>query len=440
MEFKGFAEAKAYLELLIPKDNKLTFGLERIRALLGLMGNPQSAYPTIHVGGTAGKGSTSMIIAGILQQAGYSVGLHVSPHLEDIREREQVNGKIMSKTDFLNLVNYIKPYLEQTAERYPYGMPTYFEAMLALAFEHFRKSGVDIAVIEVGLGGRLDGTNVITPKVAVLTNVGLDHTEILGNTVEKIANDKVGIFKEGIELVSGVMQPSVITIVENQAKKMNCRLDLLGRQISYTRLPSASGMTAFDLRLGSSAYKNLVMPILGGYQIANAALAIDAVLKLNRQGFRIGEKEIRATLQKMKLPGRFEIVNTKPVVILDGAHNPMKISALAKALEEYYPNKCINFVFAVKSDKNTAEMLRVLSKIANKFYFTKFEAVTDFGQNMSKNPDELLSLTTSKCEAFKDSAEAYKKAISEAEAADVICITGSLYLVGELRTMILNKK
>ncbi len=262
------------------------------------MGNPQSSYPTVHVGGTAGKGSTSTFIAGILQQSGYKVGLHVSPHLEDIREREQVNGNIMTKVRFVTLVKYIKPFIEQTAMMYPYGLPTYFEAMLALAFEHFRNENVDIAVIEVGLGGRLDGTNVITPKVAVLTNVGLDHTEILGNTVEKIASDKVGIFKENIDLVSGVTQPSVITIVENQAQKMHCRLDLLDKQIFYIKLRSDGGNTAFDFRFGNLIYKNLVMPVLGEYQIANAALAIAAVLKLNKNGFNISENNIRSALRK----------------------------------------------------------------------------------------------------------------------------------------------
>ena len=436
MKPNNFLSAQKYLESLIPSEKRHVLGLERIRALLKLMGNPQDSYPTVHVGGTAGKGSTSTIIAGILQQAGYKTGLHVSPHLEDIREREMVDGHIMTKANFVRLVNYIRPYVEQTESQYPYGVPTYFEALLALTFKHFKDMRVDVAVIEVGLGGRLDGTNVITPKVAVLTNVGLDHTEILGKTVEKIASDKVGIFKEGIDVVSGVTQPTVIKIVEDAARRLNCSLDLLGWQFAYTTRRSEAAESVFDLKLGDGTYTNLKMSVLGEHQAANASLAIDAALKLNRHGFKISEKDVRSALKSVKIPGRFEIVRKRPTVILDGAHNQMKTDALASTLKEYCHNRRVNFVFAVKKDKDAAGMLRTLSKMAGKFYFTKFDSVTDFGDRMSHDPRDLAHMTDCKHEVLEDPYAAYRKALSETGRDGVVCVTGSLYLVGNLRSRI----
>ncbi len=443
MEIENFSQAKAYAESLIPKNlakdiTKSAVGLNRIRALLEVMGNPQDAYPTIHVGGTAGKGSTATMIAAILQQSGYKVGLHLSPHLQDIRERAQVNGKLVSKADFVKEVKAVRRQVERTAREHPYGTPTYFEMLIALAFEHFKRRKVDVAVIEVGLGGTFDGTNVIKPKVAVLTNVGLDHTEILGNTIEEIARDKAGIFKRSIDVMSGVTQPSVVKIVRKKARDQKVRLDLLGVGTVYRIKENSTKGTVFDFRSGEAAYRNVSTRMIGRHQARNAALAIGAVLKMKRCGFEVSESDIRRALAMVNVPGRFEICTTRPIVILDGAHNPMKIETLVQTLNENYKGKRISVLFAAKKDKKVEEMLARLSEITSRFYFTRFEATTDFGRRMSYDPAELAVLTKVESETFDRASEAYEKALSAMGKKEILCVTGSLYLVGELRSLILR--
>jgi dihydrofolate synthase / folylpolyglutamate synthase len=444
LEIKTFQEATTYLQSLIYLNEKTSppysqVGLKRMQALMKEMGNPQDSYPTVHVGGTAGKGSTSTMIAAILEEAGYKTGLHVSPHLEDIRERSQVNGMLMPKGEFVSLTNYVKSYIDIVGKKHPYGSPTYFEALVAITLEHFKREKVEIGVIEVGLGGKLDGTNIITPKVAVLTNVGLDHTEILGNTVEKIAQDKSRIFKRGIRVVSGVTQPSVIKIVEAAAKEMGCKLDLLGNEIKFTIGKGTSQRSSFDISYLGKNHKNVLLSALGDHQVRNAALAIAASLNLNGFGFKIKDSDIRDALASITIPGRFEVTGKNPAVVFDGAHNPMKMEALAKTLEQIYPGKKINFVFAAKKGKDVEEMLKPLLKISDKFYLTKFNATTDFGNMMSIEPEELKKLVGGESLCYEDGTIAYRSALRGTPKDGVLCITGSLYLVGELRNYAVAK-
>lgn len=442
MVIKTFAKAKEYLESRIPvgvPDSNI-YGLERIRLLLEVMRNPQDAYPTVHVGGTAGKGSTCTVLSHILNCAGYRVGLHVSPHIQDIREREQVNGRLVSEDKFVKLTNYVKQCSEEVANNSGYGMPTYFEMLVAMSFQHFKDEKVDIAVIEVGLGGRLDGTNVINPKVAIITNVGLDHMEILGNTVESIASEKTGIIKEGIDVVSGVSAPSVVRIVKNRAKTMHCRLDLLYKDISYTIREHSTGRSVFDINVRGINFEKLDTGLLGEHQMQNIALAVDAALMLGEHGFVIKEQDIRTAIRTSAVPGRFETLAYSPRIILDGAHNQMKAHALVSTLKEYCKGMHIRVVFAAKKDKRAGEIISELSEITDKFYFTQFGVATDFGKRMAYSPQSLAAFATSDFEVFDKPGRALERAIQESGKSDVICITGSLYLVGELRSYMLEKK
>jgi dihydrofolate synthase/folylpolyglutamate synthase len=414
--------------------------LERMRALLGAMDNPQDAYPIIHIGGTAGKGSTATIAAKILQTAGYKTGLHTSPHLEDIRERAIVNGVLMDEAEFVRLTKIVKEAADRVSAEYSYGAPTYFESLVALSFQHFKDEMVDVAVVEVGLGGKLDATNIVKSKVAVLTNVGLDHTEILGDTVEKIAADKVCIFKEGTDVVSGVTQPSVIRIVEDKAAEMNCRLDLLGRDIKYFPGDQSFPKNMFDLEIRGRHYDGMVTGLIGEYQIRNSALAIDAVSKMEQFGFAVSDDAVRNALLDVVVPGRFEIIGSNPTIILDGAHNEMKMKAFIEALEGMRNGNRLRVVFAAKRDKDVKTMISILSEVADKFYFTKFQAVTDFGKRMSFDPLELQKACATSSAVIDDAVDAYKMAFAEAGKDDIICITGSLYLVGEIRSAIVNAR
>jgi len=438
----NYRGAMAYLESLMERDRDKDkhAGLARMWALLNAMGNPQEAYSTVHIGGTAGKGSTAMILAAILKNSGYKTGLHVSPHLEDARERMQVNGKFIPVEMFVELVNYIMPFIEKVHDELGYGWPSYFEALIALTFECFKREKVDVAVIEVGMGGEYDGTNVISPLVTVLTNVGLDHTEYLGNTVEKIAREKVGIFKQGIDVMSGVSKPSVVRIAKAKAKKSICRLYLLDREIKWKLVKYGNSTMIFDFQFDREALKHLALSASGEYQIRNASLSVAAALSLRKHNFKISESSIRRALGNIHLPGRFEIVGRKPTVILDGAHNPMKMEALVSTLVHNYKNKKIKVVFASKKGKNVGEMLSTIGKVADTFYFTKFQATTDFGKNMSHDPSELQRHTKVRSLLFDNASEAYRKALEEAGKTDTICVTGSLYLVGELRSQINRRR
>lgn len=425
MAVTTFAGAIDYLESLKPETgSRLYIGtLERIEDLLHRLGNPHHGTNFVHVGGTAGKGSTCYMIAAMLQEAGYKTGLHVSPHIEDVRERLQINGQFIAEDRFVTYVNQLMPVVDDMRVSSPHGAPSYFEALLAITFQYFKDEKVDIAVVEVGMGGTLDGTNVITPKVAVLTNVGLDHTQFLGNTVEKIAQDKVGIFKKGIDVVSGVTQPSVRAIVRAKTNELGCRLQLLGEN--------------FD--------EKIPIDIPVPYQRKNAVLAIVAVRALQKHGFTVSDEAMRVALTSIKIPGRFELLtaltsNLEPrTLLLDGAHNPDKVLALREALETIYPKQKIRFVFAAKKDKNIAEMIRILEPIAKKFYFTQFLQSTDFGKNFSLEAKGLQGYTTIDAQVYDSSKRTYQAALEESSSDDIVCITGSLYLVGELRSFLLDK-
>ena len=249
-----------------------------------------------------------------------------------------------------------------------------------------------------------------------------------------LAGDTFALVLMGIDVISGVTQESVIEIVRNKAKEMNCSLDLLGREIGYKILDSGQSGTVFDLKLGKAKYEKIELSAIGEHQVRNSALAVDAMSKLSGRGFEIKEDEIRNALRTINIPGRFEVVGKRPLVILDGAHNVMKVNALVATLRQLYKGKTMRFVFAAKKDKKVAEMLELLSPLALKFYFCKFEATTDFGNKMSISPGDIAGFTSVESEVFDNAVPAYKRALSEAGADDIVCVTGSLYLVGELRT------
>lgn len=534
---RTFDEAVKFLEKYIPtplKKHPGKLGLERMEMLVEFLGNPQLSYPTIHVGGTSGKGSTSTIIASILSQK-YKVGLHTSPHLVKITERIKIfspNWKIsplpnfsdahhdfdfgsfgpsiqalqkhslsgrvrpakpalpegrlatsdISDADFINLTDYIRPFIKKL-EISELGAPSYFEIVTAMAFEYFRKAKVDIAVIEVGMGGTYDATNVIKPLIAVLTNVGLDHTEILGDTVEKIASDKVGIIKERIRAVSGVRQKSVVNIVESRIKNQESSLSLLNRDFSYTIKSVTKKGSVFDY-YGENVIKDLKLRLLGEFQVVNAALAIRTVELVNQSFIsslpnfsdtqphfdfessgpsisalgkhnfssrgqspkpvlpagRLAISDIRTGFERAYIPGRMEIIGRKPLVILDGAHNPDKIRALVRSMRTIFPSKKTTAVVAIKNDKNARSMLEILLSICKKAVFTRFKINADTGVIESYNHKMLYSKVkqlgyTIETSIVDDPSEALKVAVAQAGKDDVIIVTGSLYLVGQVKKL-----
>ena len=427
------AEAVKFLENYIPAPEKKypgDLGLKRMQKLVELLGNPQLKYKTIHVGGTSGKGSTATMIASILGQK-YKTGLHTSPHLERINERIKI-GNDISDEEFIGLLNEIKTTIWKM-EKSELGPPSYFEIVTAMAFLYFEKRKTDFAVIEVGLGGRFDATNVIKPIVSVITNIGLDHTEILGETVEEIAQDKAGIIKRGIKVVVGTDQPSVKKIILQKSLKENAKVFLMNRDFKIDTRKISSDGSVFHY-IGKNNYYNLRINLLGRHQIDNAAVAI----KVTEAVGGLTESDIRSGLTKAKIAGRLEIISQKPLIILDGAHNPDKMKALVGAIQEIWPERKVIVVLAIKNDKNATEMIDILKPLAQKFILTGYRVVMDQGEIVSYDTDDLAALMGQKRKVIiiNDPLKAYDEAVNKTAGKDLILATGSLYLLGLIQKKI----
>jgi dihydrofolate synthase / folylpolyglutamate synthase len=476
MIISEFTKALSYLEQFIPDPkNKLVgnIGFDRMKELCRHLGNPEISYPIIHVGGTSGKGSTSTFIASILGTK-YKTGLYTSPHLIRVNERIKIinKGKAIrvkgikysvdiSDEEFVEILNYIIPFIEKM-KGMELGPPSYFEIITAMSFLYFKLQKVDIAVIEVGMGGKYDATNVVKPEVAVITNIGFDHMEFLGNTVEKIAEEKAGIIKQGIQVVSGVKQKDIIKVIESRiptsprlppssrlrrtsrgaGTNHESRLSLLGRDFKHVVLSINEKGSSFHYS-GDKIFKNLKIGMVGKHQVENASIALRAIEISNFQ-FPISNFNIRNGLRSAFIPGRFEIVNQKPLVILDGAHNPDKIRALVNTIQTVFPGKRATVIIAIKNDKNAKEMISAVMPITKKLIFTKYIINNDLGKINSYNPSDLSKIVKSIDkriipEIIKNPIEAVKTAITGSDKRDIILVTGSLYLIGEIKKHYENK-
>jgi dihydrofolate synthase/folylpolyglutamate synthase len=367
--------------------------------------------------------------------------LHTSPHLVKVTERIMINGKEIAEDEFIKLAESIKPVIEK-AGKTNLGNPTYFEIITALAFLFFARKKVDIAVIEVGMGGRFDATNVIKPKIAVLTNVGLDHTEILGDTVEKITRDKVGIIKQGIRIVSGVKQPNVITIVTKSCRENRASLSLAGRDFKYRIKNTGVTGSTFDY-IGVNSYNDLKLSLLGKHQIENASLAIRSVEELvNNEIVKLPSENIRRGLIKAYIPGRMEIISQRPLIILDGAHNGDKAKALADSVRSIFPKRKIILVLSIKKGKIIEDIIKHLVPISEEIVLTGYKTKTDLGETKSYQPEKLMQLIKKKDKikkitVIKDPTRAINCAKTKANNSNLILVTGSLYLIGEVKKILI---
>jgi len=396
-------------------------GLERIRAALLNWGNPQYTFPSIHIGGTNGKGSIAAILANILREAGYSVGVYTSPHLNSIRERIQINGVPISKSDFAELADEIRKKNKESL--------SYFEFLTLLAFIYFAHKNLDIAVIEVGVGGKWDATNVVSPKVAIISNVSLEHEAFLGNTLKKIALEKAGIIKPGIPLITASRKLSVISIFKDICTTYNAPIYLIGKDIDYRYKK-----WTFDYLGLRREIKGLRLNLIGRHQVINATVALGA-LELISKDFYVDEVHIRNGLRSVFWPGRFEIIKTRPLIILDGAHNPAAAHALKRALISFKLSDLI-LVLGIMKDKDLKGIVRNIAPLANMII------VTAPNTPRAAQPEVLLKIVkqyNKNAIAISSIPNAIGKAMDLARSKGAMLITGSLYTVGEARALLNGK-
>jgi dihydrofolate synthase / folylpolyglutamate synthase len=433
-----------------------TLKLARMRELLSRLGNPHHRYPVVHVAGTKGKGSTSAMIASILCAAGYRTGLYTSPHLEQVEERMTVDGCPSSGEEFAGLIARVKAVVDamdrRTGTNGGYEQETtYFEITTAAAMLHFAERRVDVAVLEVGLGGRLDSTNVCRPEVSVITSISFDHMRQLGNTLAAIAGEKAGIIKPGIPVVSGVVNEEPAEVIRARAQRLDCPYFEIGRdfQLAYRgiELVSLSEPARLVTRLDYSepsgnADKELTgleTGLLGRHQAANAAVAIATVRRLQQRGWAVSSAAVREGLARARVPARTEVVQRRPIVVIDAAHNVASIQALVDLLDEAFPEvRSRILIFATSRDKDLAGMLRcllpkftsvILTRYLNNPRYVEPAEVKELADEIAAG-DRGLS-----CQILVEACPAAAWSAAEALATDddLICVSGSFFLAAEIR-------
>ncbi|MEE9911898.1 MAG: bifunctional folylpolyglutamate synthase/dihydrofolate synthase [Deltaproteobacteria bacterium] len=394
------------------------FGLGAITGLLAGFGNPQNDYRSILIGGTNGKGSTAAMTAAILVQAGYKVGLYTSPHLVDVRERIVINGKKIPLSTFSRILSEI--------QRQP-GLPvTYFEVLTAAAFIYFQREQVDIAVLEVGLGGRLDATNVCRPLVSIITNIGLEHTAYLGRTLTEIACEKAGIIKPAGVCITGATQQKVVRTLAAVCGQRASDLYRLG--VDFKLIRRANGLV--DYRGTARRLSGLELSLPGGHQAINAALALAAVEIAEKNGFRIDEAAIRDGLKKTHWEARMEILGTRPLFLLDGAHNPSGIRVLRRALQKDFSWRRLILIFAALADKDYRRMLRQIAPLAT---VTILPPLATGRAVPARQMARVMKDLGYRAVMTRSVEQAVRRALGMAGRGDMICALGSLYLAGEVK-------
>jgi dihydrofolate synthase / folylpolyglutamate synthase len=417
--------------------------LSRERMLLHRWGDPHTGYPIAHITGTSGKGSTSSMLAAILRAAGHHTGLHTSPYLQAYTEKIRLDEEYLSIAELAALVDELRVHAAAMEAEGVHGPPSYFEATVGIALTAFARRGMDAAVVEVGIGGRHDSTNVLLPDVSVITNVGFDHTGILGHTLHDIAYQKAGIIKPGIPAVTAARAPEALAVIRYEAEAFGAPLTTV--HVDEADAP-ADAMRAtihalgpegatFTLRHGDWALENARIQMLGAHQVANAATAVAAARVLDARGVAIPDDAIRAGLANAFFPGRLEVMQRGPgipTVVIDGAHNPDKARSLVAALRSLFPGKRVVLVLGMVADKDTSAVLDILAPIAAAI-ITAQAPITNRAVTPAAELAERIRARGIPAEAEPDPEAAVAFALDLAGPDDLVCVTGSLYLVGAVR-------
>ena len=407
------------------------FSLGRMRRLLGKIGSPHRMLNAVHIAGTKGKGSTAAMLSGMLEACGFTVGLYTSPHLIDLRERIQVNGKMISEAELRALLGKVSVAIKSLGDG---NSPTFFEIMTAVSFLHFVAKDVDLAIVETGLGGRLDSTNVLKPKVCAITSISYDHCQQLGENLSSIAAEKAGIFKRGVPAISVPQVDEVERALKKAANTTRSPLTFTGKDIDFSyRFESTKTdgpQTRVCVTTPMSRYEHLRVPLAGEHQALNCGLALALLDKLKELGYDIDDQRAIGGLDRTVLAGRMEMLHNDPRVIADGAHNPGSLEALMLAIGQNISYDSMVVIFGCCADKDIDGMLQRVGQGADKVIFTRSRSPR------SADPEELAARYADvggMCQATESFGEALKHAYAAVSRGDLICVTGSFYLVGEAK-------
>ena len=408
--------------------NAANFDLRRVEAMLQELDRPHGGRKTVHIAGTKGKGSTAAMISSILVSAGHCTGLFTSPHLYTWQERIAINGRPLTKKDFARLAGAVRTHVAAINREARFGKITTFEALTAMAFLHFRDKGAAFQVLETGMGGRLDATNVASPDVCILTSISYDHTQVLGNTLAEIAAEKAGIIKPGCTVISAPQQPEVLAVIAERCRLSGSELVLAGRDVTWKRLGGNLDGQTFTIGGRDGSYK-LRIPLLGDHQLENACLAVATAEVLRRRGSAITHDQIVRGLGNVRWPARLQVLNRSPLLIIDGAHNAYSIKALAESVTKYIPHKNLHVIFGSSGDKDIDGMAAVLAGLAGKLI------VTSSGHPRAASAEQLARVFRKhgvSAEIKPVAREALSAALAASGDGDLVLATGSLFLAAEI--------
>ena len=406
----------------------VVFDLARIEALLKRLGEPQQAARSVHIAGTKGKGSTSAMIASVLAASGYRTGLYTSPHLHTFRERIQVDSRLIAEEEFAGIVEGLRPEVEAVNRLGGLGELTTFEILTALAFVYFKERGVDFQVLETGLGGRLDATNVVKPEVCIITSISFDHTEVLGHTLAQIAVEKAGIIKPGGSVVSARQSPEASAVIEKVCRERGASLIKVGEEVAWRRNRFSDSGQSFQLK-GIRGEYDLTIPLLGEHQLENAAVAVSALEVLADQGAKVSPESIAKGLSQVHWPGRLQILQHNPLFVVDGAHNADSAMKLREALKQYFDFDDAILIVGTSQEKDIAGIVAELSLLPSMIIVTRSHhpravATSELRAEFSK--------WGVKPQVAENVPSAVELALAEAKPRDLICATGSLFVVAEV--------
>ena len=430
----NYRQAEEYLNSFVNYENipgisytSADYSLRHVEELLHRMSDPHLTAKTVHIAGTKGKGSVAAMIAQVLEASGYRTGLYTSPHLHSLRERIRVDDGLISEEEFAALMAELKPFIEEMNCDSLYRQFTFFEALTVLAFVYFEKRQADFQVLEVGLGGRLDATNVAKPEVCIITPISLDHTEILGDSLEKIAYEKAGIIKPGSLMVMSPQPQGVTSIISDVCYKQGVKLVQVGRDITWRRISGDFYHQSLIVK-GEMGDHHLTIPLLGDYQIENAATAVAALEILASLGFDIVAEDIAQGLARVEWPGRFQILNHQPMVLVDGAHNVASMKRLAESIKGYFHYGKNFLIFGTSCDKDIPGIVKELVPLSPRVI------VTYSSHPRAASPSTVAAEFIRwdiKPKIAENVPQALSQTLSVANKEDLICVTGSLFLVAE---------